>query len=73
MLNRFLDGLTDLYNVTAGIPPEVQDHLFTPFYSSKKDGRGIGLTVVREVLLRHGFDFKLDNREPGCAEFSIYF
>jgi nitrogen fixation/metabolism regulation signal transduction histidine kinase len=57
----------------GGVPPDVQDHLFTPFYSSKKDGRGIGLTVVKEVLLRHGFDFRLENRDPGSAEFSIYF
>jgi nitrogen fixation/metabolism regulation signal transduction histidine kinase len=56
----------------GGIPADVQDQLFTPFYSSKKDGRGIGLTVVREVLLRHGFDFSLESRDPGCAEFTIY-
>jgi nitrogen fixation/metabolism regulation signal transduction histidine kinase len=55
----------------GGIPAEVQDHLFTPFYSSKRDGRGIGLTVVREVLLRHGFDFSLENRQSGGAEFTI--
>jgi len=57
----------------GGIPAEVEEHLFTPFYSSKTDGRGIGLTVVREVLLRHGFDFVLENRDGGCAEFTIYF
>jgi two-component system nitrogen regulation sensor histidine kinase NtrY len=56
----------------GGIPDDVREHLFTPFYSSKRDGRGIGLTVVREVLLRHGFDFALENRNGGCAEFTIY-
>jgi signal transduction histidine kinase len=57
----------------GGIPPEVQKHLFTPFFSSKKDGRGIGLTFVREVLLRHGFDFTLENAGPCGAEFVVYF
>ena len=57
----------------CGIPPEVREHLFTPFYSSKTDGRGIGLTVVREVLVRHGFDFSLESRETGRTEFSIFF
>jgi signal transduction histidine kinase len=56
----------------GGIPADVKDHLFTPFFSSKKDGRGVGLTVVREVLLRHGFDFNLENRVPSGAEFTIY-
>lgn len=57
----------------GGIPQDVQDFLFTPFFSSKKDGRGIGLTFVREVLLRHDFDFTLENVEPGGAEFTVYF
>lgn len=57
----------------GGIPFDVQSHLFTPFYSSKRDGRGIGLTLVREVLLRHGFDFSLENHENGGAEFTIVF
>jgi nitrogen fixation/metabolism regulation signal transduction histidine kinase len=56
-----------------GISDDVRPHLFTPFYSSKKDGRGIGLTVVREVLLRHGFDFSLENGQSGGAEFTIIF
>jgi two-component system nitrogen regulation sensor histidine kinase NtrY len=57
----------------GGIPADVQDHLFTPFYSSKRDGRGIGLTLVREVLLRHGFDFSLENHAGNGAEFTIIF
>ena len=56
-----------------GIPPEVRERLFTPFFSTKRDGRGIGLTVVREVLSRHGFDFTLENRAAGGAEFRIVF
>jgi signal transduction histidine kinase len=56
-----------------GIPAEVREHLFTPFYTSKTEGRGIGLTVIREVLVRHGFDFSLESRGAGCTEFSIFF
>jgi nitrogen fixation/metabolism regulation signal transduction histidine kinase len=57
----------------GGIPADVQDHLFTPFYTSKRDGCGIGLTLVREVLVRHGFDFTLENHDNGGAEFTIVF
>ncbi|MGZ3777042.1 MAG: sensor histidine kinase, partial [Mucilaginibacter sp.] len=32
-----------------GISPEQSEQLFTPFYSTKKDGQGIGLTLVREI------------------------
>jgi two-component system nitrogen regulation sensor histidine kinase NtrY len=38
--------------------------LFTPFFSTKKGGQGIGLMFVREVLTRHGFTWAL---APGGA------
>ncbi len=36
-----------------------QQQLFTPFFSTKKGGQGIGLLFVREVLQRHGFAYRL--------------
>ncbi len=55
-----------------GIPPEVEAHLFSPFFSTKREGQGIGLTLVREVLGNHGFEFDLRNVEGG-AEFRVFF
>jgi signal transduction histidine kinase len=55
----------------AGIPAEVRPRLFTPFFSTKRDGRGLGLTVVQEVLARHGFAFELEDRPEGGAEFRV--
>jgi two-component system nitrogen regulation sensor histidine kinase NtrY len=42
-----------------GISEEESNQLFSPFFSTKKDGQGIGLTLVREILLNHGFSFSL--------------
>ncbi|MFA6088003.1 MAG: ATP-binding protein [Mucilaginibacter sp.] len=42
-----------------GISEEESTQLFSPFFSTKKDGQGIGLTLVREILLNHGFSFSL--------------
>jgi two-component system nitrogen regulation sensor histidine kinase NtrY len=42
-----------------GISAEQSLQLFTPFYSTKKDGQGIGLTLVREIMLNHGYEFSL--------------
>ena len=57
-----------------GVPAEIQAHLFEPFFSSKSQGRGIGLTLVQEILLGHGLDFSLENRSDGeGAIFRIVF
>jgi len=57
----------------SGLPAESEELLFTPFFSTKKDGQGIGLTVIREILLNHGFVFSLKTVSPGATEFRIHF
>lgn len=54
-----------------GIPPEVQARLFTPFYSNKPQGQGIGLMLVREILRNHDFSFNLHTQTDGWTEFRI--
>lgn len=56
-----------------GFPEEVRPLLFTPFFSTKRDGRGLGLTLTREILAAHGFDFGLANRPEGGAELWVGF
>jgi two-component system nitrogen regulation sensor histidine kinase NtrY len=56
-----------------GIAPTVGEQLFSPFYSTKKDGQGIGLTLVKEILLNHRFEFSLQTVEPGKTVFEIHF
>jgi nitrogen fixation/metabolism regulation signal transduction histidine kinase len=56
-----------------GIPEEVRPLLFTPFFSTKRDGRGLGLTLIQEILTQHGFDFGLENRQGGGAELWVGF
>jgi len=56
-----------------GIPNAISEQLFSPFFSTKRDGQGIGLTLVREILLNHGFDFSLKTKKPGLTEFIIKF
>jgi two-component system nitrogen regulation sensor histidine kinase NtrY len=47
--------------------------LFTPFYTTKKGGQGIGLVLVREVLNRHGLHYSLSSNAQGETEFFIRF
>ncbi|HUU45676.1 MAG TPA: ATP-binding protein [Acidobacteriota bacterium] len=54
-----------------GISPEVKDRLFTPFFSTKEHGQGIGLTMVQEILSRHRFDFRLESEPGNPTRFTI--
>lgn len=56
-----------------GITAEQNANLFTPFFSTKKDGQGIGLTLVREIMLNHGFEFSLKTVAERQTEFVVYF
>ena len=57
----------------GGIPEEVLPHLFTPFYSTKETGQGIGLTMIRDILVNHGFSFSLKPLPDGLTCFRINF
>lgn len=55
---------TDEGNITVtdngkGISPDVEQKIFTPFFSTKPTGNGLGLLFVREVLTRHRATFSL--------------
>lgn len=55
-----------------GIAKEHAEHLFSPFFSTKPDGQGVGLTLVKEVLLNHGFEFTLRTERQGETVFAIH-
>ncbi|HWZ02108.1 MAG TPA: ATP-binding protein [Mucilaginibacter sp.] len=57
----------------AGIDRQHASDLFSPFFSTKKDGQGIGLTLVREILTNHNFDFSLKTIAEHQTEFTIIF
>ena len=55
------------------ISEETQQKLFTPFFSTKAGGQGLGLTIIREILLNHGFNFSLYTQEDGFTIFVMEF
>jgi signal transduction histidine kinase len=53
-----------------GIPPDVVDKIFKPFFTTKATGTGLGLAVVRRIVEHHGGTIELGRLSPG-AEFKL--
>jgi nitrogen fixation/metabolism regulation signal transduction histidine kinase len=54
-----------------GIPKELEDKMFSPFFTNKHGGQGVGLTLSREILTAHGFAFSLKTGADGWTRFWI--
>jgi two-component system nitrogen regulation sensor histidine kinase NtrY len=67
------DGVLTITDSGPGIPEAARGELFTPFFTTKRDGRGLGLTIVQEILANHGLRFSLENARPQGAVFTIEF
>jgi PAS domain S-box-containing protein len=51
-----------------GIPPDTMDHVFEPFYTTKKHGLGLGLLISRSIVTAHGGAlWAANNSERGAA------
>lgn len=56
-----------------GISQEAADMLFTPFFTTKESGHGLGLLLVSEVLNSHGCRFSLETHSDSLTRFTIKF
>ena len=56
-----------------GISAEAAEMLFTPFFTTKDTGHGLGLLLVSEVLNSHGCRFSLETCDDGLTRFRIRF
>jgi C4-dicarboxylate-specific signal transduction histidine kinase len=55
----------------AGIEPTNLAHLFDPFFTTRKDGMGMGLSISRSIVEAHGGRIWATNREEGGARFCV--
>jgi signal transduction histidine kinase len=47
-----------------GIPPDIQEKIFQPFFSSKPKGSGLGLAICQKIMEAHGGEIQIDSA-PG--------
>lgn len=61
-------------NNGPAIPPEVADHIFVPFFTTKTGGSGVGLSLSRQIMRSHGGTLKYRPGQEGMgAVFTMTF
>ena len=56
-----------------GMSPEVMDNIFIPFFSTKKTGSGIGLSLCKQILLLHKGNVQVQSAEGVGSSFLLHF
>jgi signal transduction histidine kinase len=54
-----------------GIPPEIHEHLFEPFHTTKDTGTGLGLAISYGIVERHGGEIEVESPTEGGATFIV--
>lgn len=55
----------------VGIKPEDLDSVFEPFFTTRSDGTGLGLAVVRAVIHAHNGEISVEQVEPSGTRFNL--
>jgi nitrogen-specific signal transduction histidine kinase len=56
-----------------GVPPELREQIFNPFFTSKKEGVGLGLSIVAKIVDDHRGTLRLEDNTPRGARFHVFF
>jgi len=54
-----------------GMPEDVRQRVFEPFYTTKEEGTGLGLCIAARIMARHGGRLVLESSTPQGTEFSV--
>ena len=75
LANKSLNGNTIIKVIDngSGIPEEIMDTIFVPFFSTKKNGSGIGLSLCKQIMLLHQGKIQFQSIEGQGTTISLVF
>ena len=67
-----LHTIIELSDNGKGIDPSTLKKVFLPFYTTKKEGSGIGLSLARQIMFAHNGNIEMES-EPGKTSVKLFF
>lgn len=72
-LNRQGHVCVEVSDNGPGVTKEIAKNIFVPFFTTKREGSGVGLALTRQVMLAHGGIVTLGSSDSGGARFTLTF
>jgi signal transduction histidine kinase len=65
------EGTLEVRDNGPGVPPDRTAEIFKPYFTTQKTGTGLGLAVVQQIVLAHGWEIQCIANEPKGAVFRL--
>ena len=72
-INQYAQALVHVWNDGVPISPESQEQIFIPFFTTKQEGTGIGLSLSRQIMRAHNGMLDLTCSDEQGTEFTLTF
>lgn len=72
-LNRRGNTVIEIIDNGPGVPEDIANKIFVPFFTTREGGSGVGLALARQVMIAHGGFIRLRQHESNGATFSLTF
>lgn len=69
--NGAADATLEIRDTGPGVPAENRNDIFKPYFTTTQKGTGLGLAVVQQIVLAHGWEIECGANEPRGAVFRI--
>jgi len=65
------EAVLEVRDTGPGVAPEQRAEIFKPYFTTQKTGTGLGLAVVQQIVLAHGWEIECRANQPNGAIFRI--
>ncbi|GER00446.1 hypothetical protein JCM17845_10690 [Iodidimonas gelatinilytica] len=72
-LNRQGHVVINVADNGPGIPADIRERVFIPFFTTKRTGSGVGLALTRQVMIAHKGSVSINDRKGGGTVFTLSF